>query len=422
MLDSDLNRLTPQRGGFGENVARTLRLLSKLLLAWGQRQTGEDRAEEYNLPEGDAGLSTEALQIESTAVLTRRNIALQAICFDKLGMFFLRTWNELHRRKLVRTTVALEKKRGFHGPGPALRINRKSDEQHSLGRQPGDYRESPFAYATEVVEKLKPTFTGARSLFKVDRSSSDIHCKVYSQIDETQWALWITDPDFLTPSELECMNQICDAVSCLNANEIRAMGTHCSPVETVGDIRFNLIRWRQSLDKVLAFLDGDTKITVTRGVDEMVNISREILRKSKTNRSCYARARKKLKERISPGVVRAAVLETHLPAENIWDDVGVTFFAAKAASLIDLSCYCRAGLIELNAGRRLGQKETEEARESYQRLTTCNADNGAACRLCAYVEIQQLGPNAWAEQIREFAASVFPSVVAASHQSITFGG
>lgn len=140
MASSDLETITPDEKLSGQNLARTIRLISKIFLDWTT----------YN-PQGNH----------------KKRSYLKSIYFDKLAEFFCRIWDELSDQKHVRYPSAFPSYQGFHGPGRAIKINRSFEKKLS---EPDDHRLHELAYFTEVVEKLKPSIFGnTRILFKLDK-------------------------------------------------------------------------------------------------------------------------------------------------------------------------------------------------------------------------------------------------------------
>jgi len=241
---SDLKLFTKDSDRVGENVARTIRLVAKILMDWSNANA--NNKEKSKLPQ------------KTLFQPPQKPPPLDAITFDKLVVFFCRLWSELHKQKKVRYNPAFIQRRGFHGPGRAMKIDRFEDKEYSLGDDPNDLRHGEWAYMTEVAEKLKTSFSNTRTLFKIDGKPYDPRCKVYSGLDNSVWETWLFDIDlqdtesrFLTYRESKYIDSISLAFSKLNKKEIRTIGTHCSPSETCKDIEFNLTcqKWKRRQKK-----------------------------------------------------------------------------------------------------------------------------------------------------------------------------
>ena len=164
---------------------------------------------------------------------------LTTIYFDKLATLYCRLWGRLHDDHQVRYGAGFVQRRGWHGPGQALRINRTEDEKYGMGRNPEDYRRNNWAFTTEVIEKLTPAIGRARGLFRLDRNAWDPPCRVYPQLEGSVWDSWCFDCDtakdealFLDRKELTLTLLASSAIAGLSKEELRAIGTHCSASET----------------------------------------------------------------------------------------------------------------------------------------------------------------------------------------------
>jgi len=292
MPRSDLSRFAPDAARVGENIARTIRVIAKLLFDWSTVE--RDRVESRRQQERGHTL-------EGSRPLARELPPLTAIYFDELAMSFSRTWDELNKRRKVRYRAAFLTRRGFHGPGRAMNINRSAEEERRMGKRPGDHRRSRFAFTTEVVEKLKPSLGNARVLFRLEGEPWDSSCEVHPQLDPSLWDSWVSSSDgadpesaFLTTTEARYVEAFSSALAGLSKEELRALGTHSSASATCKDIDFNLGKWKDNFADVVRFLKGDAIPNSDADIAayRLVTTTREVLNKSQENREDYDKARK----------------------------------------------------------------------------------------------------------------------------------
>lgn len=358
MATSDLKNFTPDEDLVGCNLARTIRLISKLLLDWCSHGAGTGQGES-------------ARPRPPTSYLT-------AIYFDKLAEFFCRIWDGLSDKRKLRYPSALKSYRGFHGPGRATKINRIEEEERSLGRNPYDYRRHELAYTTEIAEKLKPSLGNARILFRVTEKPPpwDYRCRIYPQLDPSQWESWLADSEteddetvFLTASEVAYVDEISRLICLLNREELRAIGTHQSAQKTCSDIRFNLRAWVKHFDNILAFIEGHSS-ELGRSGDIIVSTAKEVLRKSNDNKPPYKSAYLKICGGIRSPDIREVFHAVQMDASDIWANGEISKFRYNAQDIVDLSVYCRQGLACLGVMLKFKKKrEKDEAEESFLRLT-----------------------------------------------------
>jgi len=402
MSINDLKLFTQDARNVGENVARTIRILARVLLDWSLHHA------EHEAPE--SGIPDKPLP------------PLGAIEFDKLSIVFWRLWNELHRQKKVRFRGAFLERRGFHGPGNALKINRKQDE--ILGKDPDDTRHNEWAYTTEIVEKLKPPWSNTRVLFRVEGKSCNIKkCKIYPGLDRSSWDSWLSneaakshESQFLTLSEANYIQTISATISKLDKEEIRALGTHCSADETYKDISFNLgALQRKGFDKIVCYLKqrNAPKSEIDLAAHTMVSTAREILRKSKRNRKKYEAAYTKCRAHLSEfGIQARDVLNAfdvvQHPTDSIWKDQFVSEIGKNAQILVDFCVYCRGGLVSQRAISNLQAREMEEAEEAYKSLRVFAASMNIT--LPSYEEIESLTGHKWADVLNQVMARIVGSL------------
>ncbi|MCJ7777657.1 MAG: hypothetical protein MUP16_05020 [Sedimentisphaerales bacterium] len=400
MSINDLRLFTQDARKAGENVARTIRILAKVFLDWSWHNA------EHGSPEG---------------VISNKPLPpLRAIEFDKLSKLFWRLWNELHRQRKVRFRGAFLQRRGFHGPGDALKINRKEDE--ILGKDPDDTRHSEWAYTTEIVEKLKPPWSDARVLFRVEgKSCNPKKCKIYPGLDTSLWDSWLSgtvakDPEsqFLTSPEVTYVQAISAVISELSKEEIRALGTHCSANETCGDISFNLKALNNRFNEIIGHLQRcQPEVEIDHAAYTMVTTAREILRKSKHNRKIYETARNKCKARLSGlGLQGHAVLNAftavQYPADSIWKDNFVSEIGKNAQVLVGFCAYCRRGLVSQRAISNLKAREIKEAEKAYKSLRVFAASMNIT--LPSYKQIESLSGPEWADVLNQVMARIVGSL------------
>jgi hypothetical protein len=351
MPDSDLTHLTADATHVGVNIARTIRVIAKLLSDW----CAADKARKERDGAGDRTVGTPSY--------------LTAIYFDKLATLYCRLWGGLHDDRQVRYGAGFVQRRGWHGPGQALRINRTEEDKIAMGRNPEDYRRHDWAFTTEVVEKLTPAIGKARGLFKLDRNAWDPACRVYPQLEGSVWDSWCFDCDtdkdealFLDRKELALVSLISSAITDLSKAELRAIGTHCSADETCRDILFNLAQWGRDFDSALQAIGGKIVPNIEASIRRLVTVSREVQRKSIDNRSAYETAYSKFIKRISTqATLSEAFRAVQGGAGLIWQDSRVKKYAAVSSTLIAFGVYCRRVLSILGTIGGLGMKEVAEA-------------------------------------------------------------
>jgi hypothetical protein len=402
MPASDLSRFTPDTARVGENIARTLRIIAKLLLDWCSAEAGrtiERRNQQKGRPGGER---------DDVPALP----ALTAIYFDKLAMSFCRIWDRLHEQGKARFRAGLWTKRGFHGPGKALKISRTEEEKNWLKDYPDHMQLSDYAFTTEVVAKLKPSLGNARILFRVDgddpRSAT---CKVYPELDGSLWEAWLKEATvetdeaaFLTSTEHCHVQAISSALALLDKEELRALGTHYSAEGTCRDIEFNLKSFGKNYAELSGYLrerSGNAAIAAYR----MVTTSREIVRKSGENRGAYDAATQKVWRAVQAYQdVRDAVKSVHQRATEIWDNQRVKAYRDNSPLLLDLSVYCRRGLSELGGCEKLSEKELAESNEALSRLQANLS--GQVGAVWSYTEIVAASPQDWADSLERLRGEI----------------
>lgn len=401
---NDLRRFTPDVALVGENVARTLRILAKLLLDWSDAEAIRvaDRRAKRRQSEGT---SDEPTPVERQG--------LPAIYFDKLAMSFGRVWDSLHVGGHVRYRVGLLTHRGFYGPGKALRINRSEEERQWLqAYSEGDFP-SDYAFSTEVVSKLKPSLGNARVLFRVEgddaRSSG---AKVFPELDGTLWDLWTGElavengrPTFLTREELYFVHLISSGLALLEKDQLRALGTHSSSLETRRDIEFNRRAWDRNADSVLSALRGkaaDAGVAAYR----MVTTVREIQNKSDKNRGAYTTARDALLGAFHMNrVLRETLEQCNKSASEIWESDIIRRYRAGAEALLHVSVYCRRAVTEVGLGTKLSPREMAESDAAANWLRTTG--NGLCGEVEGFGSLQAQGKAGLASCIERLRRSIW---------------
>jgi hypothetical protein len=399
---SELMRLTPDAARFGENVARTIRIIAKLLADWSEAE--RQRRSQRLAAKRSRQVPSQPVPSQEMATQPHVEIPfLRAIYFDKLATCFCRLWDELCERGHVRYQAAVLQEQGFHGPGRALMISRKEDDLRGLGKRTGDYRRSRFAFTTEIVEKLKPSVGNARILFRLEGQPWHAKCRVYPQLEPSQWAAWMTDiksaddgSAFLSGKEVESLATISSALASLSAEQIRALGTHSSATATCSDIEFNLRTWWRCFDRIISHLGGKGA-RPSRAAYKLVTTSREIVNKTIKNRREYRSARKKVLDRLTDPHVRDAFSSVHAEDTGIWDHPDVRVYGSLAPILLAASTYCRRGLYELGAISGLTREERLESEECLACLQSWGATQGV-CML-SYEQIKSQNPVEWAGKL-----------------------
>lgn len=353
MHNSDLILLTWQDKRFGIVIARTIRVIAKLLYDWCCEQEKNFYREKGYYP--------------------NKRSHLTAIYFDKLAEFYCRLWDQLHVNDKVRDMSGLRSRRGFHGPGRTISINRQKEED-SLGSDPDDSRRHRMAYTTEIVEKLKSSFGNDRILFELKKYEAwDYRCQIHPTIDQTQWDSWILsagsrNPLFLTTDELSYVDEISMFLCFLDRKEVRALGTHHTCDETIKNIRFNIGGWKHHFDKVVLLMK-DNICDVGKSVENIVITANEIVRKSGKNRSSYKSARKKILDNVRSQDIEDAFQALHETDSDIWDNNLIKDFYEFAIQLYNFSIYCRRCLFEFDLlPRKLENREIKESDAVFNEL------------------------------------------------------
>jgi len=387
VVANDLAFFTQDSNQFGETIARTKRVISKLLLDWANGK------EEMSQPNH-----------------SRRPNYLTAIYFDKLVELYCRIWDELNSQGKVRYPSGFQKQRGFHGPGRAIRISRTEDEKLSLGVDPLDFRRHKWAFATEIVEKLKPSIGNARLLFSLSKNPWDPRCRISSEIDPAQWEAWLKDSDnlnpqtpFLTSIEEAYIIEISKISSSLTHEELRVLGTHFSPVETYEDIRFNLRNWNDRFQETMDLPYSDR--TIKWCTYQLVTTTREIKRKSIENRRVYEAARKKALASSSSLDISNVIQVVQKTPDEIWGDERIVRFARAADALLNLSIYIRCGINQINQTSILSKKEIKEGEDAYSRLLKPWAN--VTLDLKHYPHLTKDGVDTWIPEVIAAKETVF---------------
>ena len=377
MVASDLERFTDGEGHFGENVARTQRILARLLLDWSRAHGG------------------------AVAYLT-------AIPFDKLAEFFCRVWDDLGARGLVRYASALSSYRGFHGPGRAMSINRLADE--AIGKDPRDHRFHQLAYTTEIIEKLQPAVRNARALFRIEGEPWEPTCRIYAGMDGIEWDAWIsndiTDEGvFLTAAESQFVEDLGRVVAGLDQQEIRIVGTHHTAMGTVKDLEFNLRHWKKRFDQLVTETENLDSHTSDRVTHQLVSLAREIRSKSDRNSRVYGRARGKLTDLCKSTDLAGTFNRVYDKKEDLWGNAAIIQYKAAAGDLLDLSLYVRRGVSEVKA-RKLSAKESREGRKALD--TLLRNSQFYSIGLSDYSALRVDGFQDWLEQLERIWAVLEP--------------
>lgn len=290
--------------------------------------------------------------------------ALSAIYFDKLAEFFCRLWHQLHEMKLVRHPSPYESYRGIHGPGRGMPIDRVREEIDACGREPGDFRQHKIAYIGEIVEKLQFGSVGTRALFNLDREGWRYDCRFTPGITDIEWESWLSEEDFcgnldsifLTPQEASKVELLGDAIRNLSEDEIRTLGTHSSPEDTIRDLDFNREKWNRTYLCVPTWLETGIKpkeLSADPGKDLEI-LASEIERKSITNKAGYASGWEKMINSLSSGDIGKAFLQAQKKAEIIWNDSNIALYAEWCWTFVALSAYVH-GLLTLQS--RKGKRD-----------------------------------------------------------------
>ncbi len=358
MYFTDLKQLAPDAAEFGINVARTMRIISKLLLDWSTANCAR-----RNVNKNTNSNNGEEKLIGKLPCLT-------AIYFDKLVMFYCRIWDELHDSDETEYRTAFIKNPGIHGQGQTLKINRTADEKIGMGKNPDDYRISENAFITEIVEKLRTSIGDDQALFRLEGESWDFNCRIYPQLTGSSWDLWIKDQDFMNAKDLAYLSIISSNIASLSKHEIRAIGTHCSPRETCEDIEFNLYEiWEKSFNTILEILVGNNHGRIDNFIHRLKTTSREIINKSSDNRKKYKDAYEKFIGRIvynSP--IDKVFRKIQESASSIWEDDSVKKYRKISPILFGFSLYCKKVLNILGIVKKLEDKELKDMESFYIKL------------------------------------------------------
>jgi hypothetical protein len=250
-------------------------------------------------------------------------------------------------------------------------------------------------------------------LFQVSSSPPAWHpaCKISPKLDNSVWESWLKDvgkdnddTTFLTPAEVAYVIEISKLLCLLDKEELRAIGTHYSPDVTCEDIRFNLRHWRNHYDLIISGLKADAT-RFSRSADKIVTTSREVLRKSHSNRQAYNRAYLIISDSVTSPEIKHVFTEVQRPDYKIWLNDEIKQFAVVAPNFVDVSIYTRRGLAELGLCRKLVDREKKESEEAFERLTTtfgfiCDTLNG-------YRQITLPNRYQWVAKLETFKGKLF---------------
>ncbi len=386
MASTDLALFTKDEESFGENVARTTRILSRLLHDWAH----------------DA--------------LKKKPASLPAICFDKLAEFFCRVWDQLNEMdpNEVRFQSGLKSHKGFHGPGRALEINRGQDRQ--FGVDPDDQRRSKWAFTTELVEKLQPAIGNANSLFSLTGAPWKYTCKVGPGLVLSQWDAWLGErqgdgaSEFLTAKELDHVERISDMLKALTRDQLRAIGTHCSGTATSADIKFNLSAWMGHFATVLRFLNGED-VSVDRPAYVLVTTAREVRQKAVENREIYKDAFRAILTACPDGTLKNAILAVQATDDGIWEQEDVRRFADASQAVLNFSIYIRYGLHRRSAITALSSREIGEAKTAC--LAVQSPIEGVQLALSGVDLLDKVDAKSWLSELataRNLLFTLMPSL------------
>jgi len=346
-----LNTILPEEKLYGENIVRTNRIISYVLKRWTQspQVAGENRS------------------------------YLKAIYFDKFAELICRILDALHAEGLSRFPSAFEPRRGIHGPGRVVRIDREQEDRDSCGRDPGDFRQHKFAYIGEIIEKMPYLANTGRALFKFhydDKTKPwSEECEFSSSIEVVEWEAWMKEKwlvkddersEFLKKEEVDIINRLADAITELSDMEIRALGTHHSPKLTVKAIEFNIDKWFSAVDAILKTTDSNVIIAQSK---RLAILSDEIHRKSIKNRNSYESGRYKIKNAFKSGGLYEVFNKVQQNADLIWNNKVVQMYAKFASYFVSLSVYIVA-IVELLYERKISSPKIAGANKIVPSLTT----------------------------------------------------
>jgi len=397
MALTDLTTFTPDANRYGECVARTNRILAKLLLDWTKAEEAGDK---------------------------RRPQFLTAIYFDKLAEFFCRIWDQLRKDGKVRFRSAYKSFRGIHGPGRGMAIDRKKDEEESLGKDPHDYRRHKVAYITEIVEKLGPPIGRARNLFELSGAPPWSYlCRVSSQLAQNQWESWLDDPDiegveyaFLAPRELDLVFKISEIIGKLTKYELRVLGTHSYASQTIKAIQFNINQWEDRFDTLLDLLQqGPLNRSITAAGESLLYVAHELGKKSVTNRRYYEKALEKVVKvlaTIQDKDLEQAIRKVQVQnAAEIWGDDTVKRYAEHVNDIVALS-ECLRGYAEIvGFAGIVNDKKRKETAQVVETLIELGSSLGLSLSAPSGVKVEDRKDFADAcESIKEVIWKYLPPV------------
>lgn len=328
MYKSDLRIFSRDADQFGQCVARTQRLVARLLQQWVQHHNDKRQF-------------------------------LPAIEYDKLVELFCRIWDKLCDFGHVRSRSALISRNGFHGPGRTLEINRLADDL--LGKDREDRRIHKWAFATELAEKLIPLPNQAQSLYRLEGDAWSPKCRIYPNIENSQWTIWLKDGDrFITSVEEHLFGEISEMIKPLDPDEIRALGCHSTAEQTIAAIKFNVLKWQIHFQGFLSDLTTKDH-SAARASYELVTLSREIVRKGGSNRAIYIQALQKIDGHGNTPEISSAVSDVQHTDKAIWDDPEVERVARISDYLKDFSIYLRRCCHSCNGIDALTKNELSES-------------------------------------------------------------
>lgn len=269
------------------------------------------------------------------------------IVFDKLAHCIHLFWNILHKQGMVSFKSAYFSAPGIHGPGPALRKSGRFIRP---------------LHAIKVIQHIQESFTkfgdpdihlftltpkrkyAGKQRFEVSPGRERSYLQVH---------LSTTMGQAFRDKDIEYRNLIAEALSKLDREEIRSLGTHQTKMGTLDAIEYNV--FVHLIRGVIGTFEQFTPITslteeagqaksTTFSLSSVKYVLNEIERKTTTNRQYYEAALSRLKDerRINGNEVLQLVLPELGDPGDIWDSPEVSEWREIGQNLSELSPYLSA--------------------------------------------------------------------------------
>jgi len=252
---------------------------------------------------------------------------MDSICFDKLINFIARFWDSAIIYGLASFRFPGIEITGKHGPGRAVNRN-KNNQQKSF----------PYIYFCELISILDKNWPpDYRWLIYSEPDRITGLCKVRSTINAAEASSRTLSDEYLPELDRECVNFMKRVLSSIPTDELRAVGTHCNPIQTQQALKEVFHGYRTN---ALRALDDSGSLTIENVYDrfaltqESWEYTEEIMRKTRRNPNLYQNAYErswdhedlKNEDSIQDRMRRELLLAIQRPASEIWTDTAIQYY------------------------------------------------------------------------------------------------